>query len=134
MNNVSLVGNLTRDPDLRHTSSNKSVCQFGLAVNERYKDASGQWVDKPMFIDCEAWGTTGENIARYMSKGRKVGITGSLVLDQWEDKQGGKRSKHKVRVATCNFLDGKPEARGLESVGASPDVVTNDMDSDEIPF
>lgn len=127
-NKVILGGNLTRDPETRAAGSS-TVCNFGIAINRKYKDK-----EETTFVDCEAWGATGENIARYCTKGRPLLVEGELALDQWTDKDGNKRSKLKVRVYGFQFVGGKPEARGLGSVGASPSVVTNDLDDDTIPF
>lgn len=127
-NKVILGGNLTRDPETRAAGSS-TVCNFGLAINRKYKDK-----EETTFVDCEAWGATGENIARYCTKGRPLLVEGELALDQWTDKDGNKRSRLKVRVYGFQFVGGKPEARGLEPVGSSPSVVTNDLDDDSIPF
>src|SRR5918993_4421058 len=78
INSVVLVGNLTRDPELRHTPSGMAVCSLRLAVNTRRKDESGQWTDKPNYFDITVWGQQGENCAQYLSKGRPVAIDGRL--------------------------------------------------------
>ena len=108
-NRVILLGNLTRDPELRHLPSNMAVCSFGLAVNDRYKDKStDEWVEKPNFIDCEAFGRTGEIIQQYVSKGRPLFIEGKLRFSQWDDKNTGqKRSKLTVVVDNFQFVGSK---------------------------
>ena len=108
-NRVILLGNLTRDPELRHLPSNMAVCSFGLAVNDRYKDKStDQWVERPNFIDCEAFGRTGEIIQQYVSKGRPLFVEGKLRFSQWDDKNTGqKRSKLTVVVDNFQFVGGR---------------------------
>lgn len=105
-NKVILMGNLTRDPELRHLPSNMPVAQVGLAVNERYKDKqSGEMIDRANFIDCEAFGRTAEIINQYFQKGAPILIEGKLRLDQWEDRQSGqKRSKLKVVIDRFEFV------------------------------
>ena len=93
-NKVILMGNLTRDPELRYTPSNMAICKFGLAVNRRFKDQSGEWKEEATFVDVTFFGKRGEAFAKYHDKGRPAFIDGELRLDQWEDKQSGeKRSK-----------------------------------------
>lgn len=104
-NRVILIGNLTRDPEVRHTPSNQSVANFGLAINRRYTTSGGEKKEETTFVDCEAWGKTGEAIGQYLTKGRPVFVEGRLKLDTWEEKDGGKRSKLKVVVDTFQFID-----------------------------
>ena len=80
INSVVLVGNLTRDPELRHTPSGMAVCSLRLAVNSRRKDETGNWTDKPNYFDITVWGAQGENCAQYLAKGRPVGVQGRLEL------------------------------------------------------
>ncbi|MDX2185424.1 MAG: single-stranded DNA-binding protein [Opitutaceae bacterium] len=104
-NQVILVGNLTRDPELRVTPKGTNICQFGLAVNRQFKDDSGQTRDETTFVDIEAWGKQAELIAKYLTKGSPALVQGRLKLDQWEDKQSGqKRSKLKVVLENIQFL------------------------------
>lgn len=105
-NKVMLMGNLTRDIEIRHTPSNTAVGNFGLAVNRKYKTQSGEQREEVAFIDCEAWGRTAEVMAQYLSRGRPVFIEGRLKFDSWEDKNGGgKRSKLSVVVDNFQFID-----------------------------
>ena len=105
-NKVLLMGNLTRDVEIKHTSSNTAVGNFGIAVNRRYKTQSGDQREETTFVDCEAWGRTAEVMGQYLSKGRPVFIEGRLKLDQWEDRNGGgKRSKLSVVVENFQFVD-----------------------------
>ena len=94
-NRVILVGNLTRDPELRYTPSGTAVTDVGLAVNDRRKNANGEWIEETTFIDVTLWGRTAEVASEYLSKGAPVLIEGRLKLDQWEQ-EGQKRSKLKV--------------------------------------
>ncbi|MEM6315300.1 MAG: single-stranded DNA-binding protein, partial [Planctomycetota bacterium] len=113
LNKVMLIGNLTRDPEMRYTPSNLAICKLGLAVNDSWKSKDGNTQERTLFIDCTAFGKTGEIINQYMSKGRPIFIEGSLRLDQWEDKQSGqKRSKHEVIVDNFQFLGGRDDNQG----------------------
>ncbi len=113
LNKVLLMGNLTRDVEIRHTSGNSAVGNFGLAVNRRFKTQSGEQREETTFIDCEAWGRTAEVMGQYLSKGRPVFIEGRLKLDQWEDKNGGgKRSKLSVVVESFQFIDSREGGGG----------------------
>lgn len=119
-NKVILMGNLTRDPELRYTPNNMPICKFGLAVNRRFKDGqSGEWKEEPTFIDVTIFGARAEPFARYHSKGKQAFIEGSLRLDTWEDKNGGgKRSKLYVVADTWEFVGGgRGEGAGGEGGG-----------------
>jgi single-strand DNA-binding protein len=112
-NRVILIGNLTRDVELRHTASNQAVARIGLATNRRWRTPEGEQREETMFIDCEAWGKQAEFVAQYFSKGRPILIEGRLKLDQWEDKETkAKRSKHVVVVENVSFIDSKPGSGG----------------------
>jgi single-strand DNA-binding protein len=105
LNKVLLIGNLTRDPELRVTPKGTAICQFGLAVNRQYKDESGATRDETAFIDIEAWGKQGELVSKYLQKGSPAFIEGRLRFDSWEDKQSGqKRNKLKVVLENVQFL------------------------------
>jgi single-strand DNA-binding protein len=112
-NKVLLLGNLTRDPELRYTPSNMAVTTLGVAVNRRYKGQDGEMKEEVTFVDCDAWGRTAEVISQYLTKGRPIFIEGRLRLDQWQDKDGGNRSKLKVVVENFQFVD----SRGGEGGG-----------------
>jgi len=117
LNKVFLIGNLTRDPELRVTPKGTAICQFGLAVNRQFKDESGATRDETTFIDIEAWGKQGELVAKYLAKGSPAMVEGRLKLDQWEDKQSGqKRNKLKVVLDNVQFLS----TRGVGGVGSAP--------------
>jgi len=111
-NKVILMGNLTRDVELRHTNSGTPVTEIGLAVNEKRKDANGQWVEETTFVDITLWGRTAEVCNEYLGKGSGVLIEGRLKLDQWDDKQTGqKRSKLRVTGERMTMLP-RGENRG----------------------
>ena len=139
INRVVLVGNLTRDPELRHTPSGTPVCSLRVAVNTRRKDETGQWVDKPNYFDVTVWGQQGENCAQYLSKGRPVAIDGRLEWREWEAQDGTKRQAVEVIADTVQFLGGRGEGAdgGNQFVpagatsGADADFSATD---DDIPF
>ena len=89
-NRVLLMGNLTRDIELKHIASNQAVAEIGLAVNRRYRTKENEEREEVTFIDCEAWGRTAEVMKQYLSKGKPVFIEGRLKLDQWTDKEIGR--------------------------------------------
>jgi single-strand DNA-binding protein len=117
LNKVMLIGNLTRDPELRVTPKGTAICQFGLAVNRQFKDESGATRDETTFVDIEAWGKQGETVAKFCTKGKPLFVEGRLKLDTWDDKTTGqKRSKMKIVLENFQFLGGR---EGGEGGGAS---------------
>ena len=104
LNKVMLIGNLTRDPDLKYTPGNQAVCEIGLAVNRKYRTKEGEDREETTFVDCEAWGKQAEVLKQYMTKGKPLFIEGRLKLDTGEDKDGGKRSKMRVVIENFQFL------------------------------
>lgn len=114
-NRVILVGNLTRDPEVRYTPGGTAVCDLGLAVNERRKNSSGEWVDEVLYVDVTLWGRTAEVAGEYLTKGAPVLIEGRLRLDTWE-KDGEKRSKLRVVAERMQML-GSRQAGGNQSAG-----------------
>jgi single-strand DNA-binding protein len=139
INRVVLVGNLTRDPELRHTPSGTPVCGLRIAVNTRRKDETGQWTDKPNYFDVTVWGQQGENCAQYLSKGRPVAIDGRLEWREWEAQDGTKRQAVEVVADTVQFLGGRMEGGETPAyvqtgaAGASEDFPSSPSD-DDIPF
>lgn len=143
INRVILVGNLTRDPELRHTPSGTAVCSLRLAVNSRRKDETGQWVDKPNYFSVTVWGNQGENCAQYLAKGRPVAVDGRLDWREWETQDGNKREAVEVVAETVQFLGGRGDGDGgsgqyLPAGSAAPaqadaDFATAATD-DDIPF
>jgi single-strand DNA-binding protein len=106
VNQVILMGNLTRDPELRQTPNGQNVCSFSLALNRSYKDASGEWQEATDYIDVTAWGPLGERVSQYLTKGRRCLVQGRLQSRSWEQ-DGQKRSKVEVLANDVTFLDGR---------------------------
>ena len=104
-NQVTLMGNLTRDPELRTTPNGQSVCGFSLALNRSYKGSDGEWKEMTDFIDIVAWGPLGERVAQYLTKGRPALVSGRLQSRSWEQ-DGQKRSKVEVVANDVTFLGG----------------------------
>src|SRR5271170_6689599 len=110
-NKVILMGNLTRDPELRYTPKGTAIAKIGVAVNRVWTNEAGEKKEEVTFVDVEVWGRTAENVGQYMRKGRPILIEGRLKLDQWDDKQTGqKKSKMGVVAETVQFLGGAPGA------------------------
>lgn len=106
LNQVFLMGNLTRDPELRQTPNGQNVCSFSLALNRSYKDSSGEWQEATDYIDIVAWGPLGERVSQYLSKGRRCLVQGRLQSRSWEQ-EGQKRSKVEVLANDVTFLDSR---------------------------
>ena len=111
LNQVTLMGNLTRDPELRSTPNGQSVCSFSLALNRSYKDASGAWQEATDYIDVVAWGPLGERVSQYLSKGRRCLVQGRLQSRSWEQ-EGQKRSKVEVLASDVTFLGSQNGGEG----------------------
>lgn len=122
LNRVFLIGNLTRDPELRYTPSGAAVAVFGLATNHRWRDkSSGEMREEATFVDVEVWGKQAEIAGQYLAKGRPVFIEGRLRLDQWDDKgTGQKRSRLKVVGERFQFLGSRGGAAAPEGAAAPP--------------
>ena len=134
MNIVIIMGNLTRDPELKHTNSNTAVANFSVAVNEKWTDRNGEKKERVAYVDCEAWGKTGENIAKFFNKGKSIAVTGRLKQETWEDKNGGgKRSKLLVTVDNFHFVGGKGEG-GAAPARASINGDMPPIDDESVPF
>ena len=147
-NQVTLMGNLTRDPELRATTSGQSVCNFSLALNRSYKGSDGEWQEATDYIDVIAWGPLGERVAQYVTKGRPVLVSGRLQNRTWEQ-DGQKRNKVEVVAQDVTFLGGrgegdapssstqpsssKPKADKKQDV-AIEDISDEPIDLSEIPF
>jgi single-strand DNA-binding protein len=106
LNQVTLMGNLTRDPELRQTPTGQNVTSFSLALNRSYKDASGEWKEVTDYIDIVCWGPLAERVAQYLSKGRRCLVQGRLQSRSWEQ-EGQKRSKVEVLANDVTFLDSR---------------------------
>jgi len=154
LNKVLLIGNLTRDPDVKMLSSGRPVCNFGLALNRNYKDGEGNRKEEVTFVDVECYGPRAEAVGRFFTKGRSIFVEGRLKLDQWESKEGEKRSAIRVVLDNFEFVDSKQESAGMSerqpmtnfattvdtATDSSPSVspnpsVKSDPDLDEdVPF
>jgi len=134
LNKVSLMGNLTRDPELRYTPSNTAVCNLGMAINRKWHNKqTNEQQEETTFLDLEAWGRTAELINEYVKKGDPLYVDGRLKLDQWTDNQtGDKRSKIKVVVETMQFLGSR--SGGEATRPASREPVHAPVTEDDIPF
>jgi len=148
-NKVVVLGNLTRDPELRSTPNGQNVASFSLAVNRSWKNASGETQEAVDYFDCVAWGKAGELISQYMQKGRAILVSGRLASRSWEQ-DGNKRSKVEIVVEDFNFIgDGSrggdggskpaPAASKSSSKKAEDEVVIEDIDDEpvdlsDIPF
>lgn len=149
VNQVILMGNLTRDPELRQTPNGQSVCSFSLALNRSYKGSDGEWQEATDYIDIVAWGPLGERVAQYLSKGRRCLVQGRLQSRSWEQ-DGQKRSKVEVIASDVTFLDsrgGEADNNGTaqassgaaKSTKKKEDIVIEDVGDepinlDDIPF
>lgn len=109
MNNVSIIGRLTKDPELKHLKSDSSVCKFTIAHNRKFK-VNGDSREEVSFFDCTAWGKQGEIISQYLSKGKRIGLTGRLSQRTWESQDGKKMSAVEIVVEDFTFIDAKESA------------------------
>ena len=122
-NHVAMMGNLTKDPELRYTSGGAAVCNFGLAINRVYNDGDGEKQEEVTFIDVVCWNKLAEAVAEYLHKGSPAFIDGRLKQNSWETEDGQKRYKHEIVARSVQFLsNGKPE----QDEGEAGD--------DEVPF
>ncbi len=149
-NKVILMGNLTRDPELRYTPKGMAIAKVGLAVNRRWTSESGEQKEEVTFVDVDIFGRTAENVGQYMRKGSPLLIEGRLKLDQWDDKQTGqKRSRLGVVAETVQFLSAggrtegdapsrpaspAPRPRPAPSPASEPDSDAPPQEGDDVPF
>lgn len=131
-NKVILLGNLTRDPETRSTTGGNSVTNFSLAVNRVFNNKNGERQEEVAFIECEAWGKTGETIAKYVQKGRQLMVEGRLRQDSWEDKDTGKkRSQLRVVVEGFSFVGSAGDNAGSAGAANSGSSARNQKSADE---
>lgn len=134
LNQVTLMGNLTRDPELRQTPTGQNVTSFSLALNRSYKDSSGEWQEATDYIDVVCWGPLAERVAQYLSKGRRCLVQGRLQSRSWEQ-EGQKRSKVEVLANDVTFLDSRGDSDGGGNSGggdsSSVSADTSDSSSDK---
>ena len=134
-NKVILMGNLTRDPEMRYTPGGTPVTEFGLAVNRRYTTKDGQQKEEVAFVDITAWGRQAEVIHQYMKKGRRIFLEGRLVFDSWTSKDGQKRSKLRVRLDSFQFIGSRQDADESQQPPQEPGGESQvPPDEDDIPF
>ncbi|HET7568762.1 MAG TPA: single-stranded DNA-binding protein [Gaiellaceae bacterium] len=112
INRVVLVGNLTKDPELRHTPGGTPVCSLRIAVNSRRRDESGQWTDKPNYFSVSVFGNQAESCAQYLAKGRPVAIDGRLDWREWQAQDGGKREAVEIVAESVQFLGSRDGGGG----------------------
>ena len=129
-NKVVLLGNLTRDPELKFIPSGQAVCNMGLATNRKWKNQQGEWKDEPTFINVVVWGKSAEACGEYLKKGSQVLIEGRLQSRSWEDNEGKKRSVLEVVSERCQFLGGKPN----QGDGGTSEGMPSGQSEDEVPF
>jgi single-strand DNA-binding protein len=140
INRVVLVGNLTKDPELRHTPSGVALCKLRVAVNTRQKDPStGQWGDKPNYFDVTVWGNQAESCSQFLSKGRPIAVDGRLDWREWDAQDGTKRQAVEIIADSVQFLGGREEGAQPQFVPAGAggradaDFAASAAD-DDIPF
>lgn len=136
INNVSITGNLTREPELRSTAGGTAVLSFGIAVNDRRKNASGQWDDVPNFFECVTFGNRATALSDILTKGMKVAIAGKLHYSSWE-KDGQKYSKVDIIAQEIELMQNRkpqPQQGYQPPQSFAPQPPTVDMYSDDIPF
>ena len=114
-NKIILIGNLGRDPELSYTPQGTAVCKFSVATNERRRDKAGEQQDITTWFRVSAWGKQGENVSRYLTKGRKVYVEGRLHVEEWVDREGKPRQSLEVNASEVQFIDG-PGGGGVEGI------------------
>src|SRR6266516_5057120 len=138
INRVTIVGRLTRDPELAHLGSGTPVLRLGVAVNGRQRDVAGNWADKPNFFDVKVFGNQAETLAQHLAKGRRVGVDGRLDWSSWEAQDGTKRSKVEIVAQSVQFLDSRADGGGENQFVPAGATSAADADfsgaDDDIPF
>lgn len=130
-NKIMLMGNLTRDPELRYIPSGQPVCEFGLAINRFWNSQNGERREETCFIDITVWGKQGERCAEYLKKGKPIFLDGYLKFESWQAQDGTKRSKHRVVADRIQFLDFA--ARGANGEGAARNRAADEAFADSAP-
>ena len=139
INRVVLVGNLTRDPELRSTPAGTPVCSLRIAVNSRRRDESGQWIDKPNYFSVSVFGNQAESCSQYLSKGRPVAIDGRLDWREWQAQDGSKRESVEIVAESVQFLGSRGDASGEPQFVPAGAAAAESADfpssaDDDIPF
>mgnify|MGYP005842015687 CR=1 FL=1 len=145
-NKVILLGNLTRDPELRVTAGGSNICKFGIACSRSFTAQDGSKREETLFVDVDAFGRPAEVVSKYMAKGRPILVEGRLRLDQWETQSGDKRSKHTIVLESFQFVGSRGDNEGSSGANSyassspaprkqesAPAVATSDID-DDVPF
>ena len=132
-NKIIMVGNITRDIELSYTPAQTPVAKFGLACNEKFKGQDGQMKEKTCFVDCVMFGKRAEVINKYFKKGAPILIEGKLDFQQWETKEGQKKSRHAINVSDFAFIGGKQETKPEGNLDPNHPVFNSDDDTD-IPY
>lgn len=132
MNKAILVGRLTRDPELKSTANGTNVCSFSVAVNRRYKNAEGNY--DADFINCTAWRQTAEFVSKYFTKGRMIGVVGSIQTRNYDDKDGKKVYVTEVAADEVHFVESKGDNNNNTAPVADVDDFAPIDDTDELPF
>lgn len=134
-NKLILIGNLTREIELKYTNSGSAIANGSIATSHKYKTQSGEQKEEVCFLEFSVFGKGGEILNQYCKKGSKVMLEGRLVFEQWAAQDGTKRSRHKLNVSEFKFLDSKPDNQGQQQQQAPQNnMPTIDVDNDEIPF
>jgi single-strand DNA-binding protein len=136
LNKVIVIGNLTRDPELKYTPSGTARTRFAVAINRQYKDSAGQMQEEVTFVPIVVWGAQAENCANYLTKGRSVAVEGRLRIDSFENQEGEKKQVVEVVAQSVQFLGGAP--RSTSEPGSAPageDAQAKALATDEeVPF
>jgi len=112
------IGRLTRDPELRYTPGGTGTCRFSIAINRTYRNQEGTDIEDVLFLNVTTWGKQAENVAQFLKKGRRVAVTGELRSNDWQDKEGNKRTSFEVNAKSVQFLDSvKKEEEEEETPG-----------------
>ena len=134
-NKVILIGNLTRDVELKYLPKGTAVCNLSLAVNRRWKTEAGEEKEDVYFAECKAFGKQAETISQYVRKGHPLLVEGRLTREEWDDKKtGDKRSTTRIMIETFQFLKGRDEGAAPAPRAQAPAAPKPDLDADDLPF
>jgi single-strand DNA-binding protein len=131
---VIVMGNLTRDPELKYTPSGMAICEFTVAVNNSWTRKTGEKVEEVFFFDCQAWAKTGEIIAEHFKKGKPIFVDGQLRQERWEDASGSKKSRVRINVERFQFIGGKRDDESYGGPPAAAQATNDDTPADDVAF
>jgi len=134
LNKVQLIGNLGRDPELRHTQDNTAVCSFSIATAERFKNKEGEWVDNTEWHNIVAWGKLAEICGQYLHKGKQVYLEGKIQTRKWQDQEGGDRYTTEVKAYEMKMLGSKGDSQQSSGNYTPAPTPTNNEPDDDLPF